>query len=203
MKERSIQYAHFPTWVMDVMFGAAVRLVHFERSCAGAPKAAVAIRPAALACQRRSGRSRLRSPRSGRIWRRSSAACTTRRCGPKKPSRCGAMTSSSRRAAAARSSSPPPAHARAAPRPAPARRSSRGSSSTAPAAPSASSPSRPVLVRMLGQHLHAFRTAPDGQLFRGTRGGMLSESVYGRVWHAALGRPRPRPGRHRAGRPSL
>jgi hypothetical protein len=38
---------------------------------------------------------------------------------------------------------------------------------------------------MLGQHLHAFGTAPDGQLFRGTRGGMLSESVYGRVWHAA------------------
>jgi len=31
------------------MFGAAVRLVHFERSCAGAPKAAVAIRPAAVA----------------------------------------------------------------------------------------------------------------------------------------------------------
>jgi len=38
---------------------------------------------------------------------------------------------------------------------------------------------------MLRQHLHAFGTAPDGRLFRGTRGGMLSESVYGRAWHAA------------------
>jgi integrase len=38
---------------------------------------------------------------------------------------------------------------------------------------------------MLGQHLHAFGTAPDGRLFRGSRGGMLSESVYGRAWHAA------------------
>jgi integrase len=46
-------------------------------------------------------------------------------------------------------------------------------------------PIPPVLVRMLRQHLHAFGTAPDGRLFRGTRGGMLSESVYGRAWHAA------------------
>ena len=46
-------------------------------------------------------------------------------------------------------------------------------------------PIPPVLVRMLGQHLHAFGTAPDGRPFRGTRGGMLSESVYGRAWHAA------------------
>ena len=38
---------------------------------------------------------------------------------------------------------------------------------------------------MLRQHLHKFGTAPDGRLFRGTRGGMLSESVYGRTWHAA------------------
>jgi hypothetical protein len=38
---------------------------------------------------------------------------------------------------------------------------------------------------MLRQHLHAFGTAPDGRLFRGTRCGMLSESVYGRAWHAA------------------
>jgi hypothetical protein len=44
---------------------------------------------------------------------------------------------------------------------------------------------RLVLVRMLRQHLHAFGTAPDGRLFPGTRGGMLSESVYGRAWHAA------------------
>ncbi len=46
-------------------------------------------------------------------------------------------------------------------------------------------PIPPVLVCMLGQLLHAFRTAPDGRLFRGARGGMLNESVYGRAWHAA------------------
>ncbi len=42
-----------------------------------------------------------------------------------------------------------------------------------------------VLAGMLRQHLLQFGTAADGRLFRGTRGGMLSESVYGRVWHAA------------------
>ncbi len=46
-------------------------------------------------------------------------------------------------------------------------------------------PIPPVLVRMLRQHLHAFGTASDGRPFRGSRGGMLSESVYGRAWHAA------------------
>jgi integrase len=35
----------------------------------------------------------------------------------------------------------------------------------------------------MGSHHHG--TAPDGRLFPGTRGGMLSESVYGRTWHAA------------------
>ena len=38
---------------------------------------------------------------------------------------------------------------------------------------------------MLRRHLDDHGTAPDGRLFRGTRGGMLSESVYGRAWHAA------------------
>ena len=38
---------------------------------------------------------------------------------------------------------------------------------------------------MLRRHLRQFGTAPDGRLFRGTRGGMLSESVYGRTWHTA------------------
>jgi len=38
---------------------------------------------------------------------------------------------------------------------------------------------------MLRRHLHQFGTAPDGRLFRDTRGGMLSESVYGRAWHTA------------------
>ena len=46
-------------------------------------------------------------------------------------------------------------------------------------------PIPPVLVRMLSCQLHQFGTAPDGRLFRGTRGGVLSESVYGRAWHAA------------------
>jgi integrase len=46
-------------------------------------------------------------------------------------------------------------------------------------------PIPPVLVRVLRRHLREFGTAPDGRLFRGTRGGMLSESVYGRVWHTA------------------
>ena len=46
-------------------------------------------------------------------------------------------------------------------------------------------PIPPVLVRMLRQHLHEHGTTPDGRLFGGARGGMLSESVYGRAWHAA------------------
>jgi hypothetical protein len=43
----------------------------------------------------------------------------------------------------------------------------------------------PVLVRMLRRHLGEYGSTPDGRLFRGARGGMLSESVYGRAWHAA------------------
>ena len=46
-------------------------------------------------------------------------------------------------------------------------------------------PIPPVLVRMLRQHLHEHGTTPDGRLFGGACGGMLSESVYGRAWHAA------------------
>jgi integrase len=42
-------------------------------------------------------------------------------------------------------------------------------------------PIPPVLARMPRQHLREFGTAPDGRLFRGTRGGILSESVYGRA----------------------
>jgi integrase len=38
---------------------------------------------------------------------------------------------------------------------------------------------------MLRHHLADHGTAPDGRLFRGTRGGHLSESVYGRAWHTA------------------
>jgi hypothetical protein len=46
-------------------------------------------------------------------------------------------------------------------------------------------PIPPVLVDLLRQDQREYGTAPDGRLFRGARGGMLSESVYGRVWHAA------------------
>jgi hypothetical protein len=46
-------------------------------------------------------------------------------------------------------------------------------------------PVPPVLAAMLRTHLRCYGTAPDGRLFGGTRGGPLSESVYGRAWHAA------------------
>jgi integrase len=46
-------------------------------------------------------------------------------------------------------------------------------------------PIPPVLTSMLHRHLADHGTAPDGRLFRGTRGGPLSESVYGRAWHTA------------------
>ncbi|MGH3256215.1 MAG: tyrosine-type recombinase/integrase [Streptosporangiaceae bacterium] len=46
-------------------------------------------------------------------------------------------------------------------------------------------PIPPVLVRMLRRHLGEHGSMPDGRLFRGARGGVLSESVYGRAWHAA------------------
>ena len=46
-------------------------------------------------------------------------------------------------------------------------------------------PVPPVLVAMLRAHHAAYGTAPDGRLFRGTRGGPLSGSVYGRAWQAA------------------
>jgi integrase len=47
------------------------------------------------------------------------------------------------------------------------------------------SQSPPVLAAMLRAHVTANGTAPDGRLFRGPRGGPLSESVYGRAWHSA------------------
>ena len=42
-----------------------------------------------------------------------------------------------------------------------------------------------VLVAMLRHHYRCYGTAPDGRLFRGARGGPLSESSYGRTWHSA------------------
>jgi integrase len=46
-------------------------------------------------------------------------------------------------------------------------------------------PIPPVLVTLLRRHLTQHGTAPGGLLFHGTRGGLLSESVYGRTWHHA------------------
>ena len=45
-------------------------------------------------------------------------------------------------------------------------------------------PVLPVLADLLRQHLRKFGTAPDGQLFRGARGGILSESTNARVSRA-------------------
>ncbi|MEU1942059.1 hypothetical protein ABZ554_06345 [Streptomyces sp. NPDC020125] len=61
-------------------------------------------------------------------------------------------------------------------------------------------PIPPVLVTMLREHLETYGTAPDGRLFRTTRGGLVQESGYGEVWArarmAAFG-PAPQP--HRLG----
>ena len=46
-------------------------------------------------------------------------------------------------------------------------------------------PIPPQLARLLRWHLQAFGCAADGRLFRGARGGPLSESLYGRIWHHA------------------
>ena len=46
-------------------------------------------------------------------------------------------------------------------------------------------PIPPVLVAMLRHHCRCYSSAPDGRLFRGARGGPLSESSYGRTWHTA------------------
>lgn len=46
-------------------------------------------------------------------------------------------------------------------------------------------PCHPRLVELLREHLTEHGTAPDGRLFRGTRGGLVAESVYGRVWALA------------------
>ena len=46
-------------------------------------------------------------------------------------------------------------------------------------------PIPPVLADLLRPHLRQFGPAPDGRLFRGARGGILSESTYGRIWRAA------------------
>jgi integrase len=46
-------------------------------------------------------------------------------------------------------------------------------------------PIPPELVTMIRSHVTRFGTAPDGRLFRATRGAMLSENTYGRAWQKA------------------
>jgi hypothetical protein len=46
-------------------------------------------------------------------------------------------------------------------------------------------PIPPGLVRLLDGHLGASGTPAGGRLFRGARGGLLSESTDGRAWHTA------------------
>jgi hypothetical protein len=46
-------------------------------------------------------------------------------------------------------------------------------------------PIPPVLVTMLRHHYRCYGTTADGCLFRGARGGPLSESSYGRTWQTA------------------
>jgi integrase len=46
-------------------------------------------------------------------------------------------------------------------------------------------PCLPDLLRLLRRHLAEHGTAPDGRLFRGERGGPISDSVYGRIWDHA------------------
>jgi hypothetical protein len=46
-------------------------------------------------------------------------------------------------------------------------------------------PVPPQLARLLRWHLHTYGSAPDGRLFQGSRGGPVSESLCGRIWHQA------------------
>ena len=41
------------------------------------------------------------------------------------------------------------------------------------------------LVQLIRSHRDRFGIAADGRLFRGSRGAMLSESTYGRIWQKA------------------
>jgi integrase len=51
-------------------------------------------------------------------------------------------------------------------------------------------PASPALISLLRKHLADYGTAPDGRLFRGEADGLLSDSIYSRLWakarHAAL-----------------
>jgi integrase len=54
-------------------------------------------------------------------------------------------------------------------------------------------PVPPALVRLILNHLGRHGTTLDGRLFRGLRGGDLSESTYGRVWAKARASHSPAP----------
>jgi uncharacterized protein YbdZ (MbtH family) len=61
-------------------------------------------------------------------------------------------------------------------------------------------PIPPQLARLLRWHLRAFGCAADGRLFQGARGGPLSESLYGRIWHQARAAAIPETGQIPYGR---
>jgi integrase len=46
-------------------------------------------------------------------------------------------------------------------------------------------PLSPALARLLRKHLAEYGTAPDGRLFHGEAGGLLSDTIYGRSWENA------------------
>jgi integrase len=46
-------------------------------------------------------------------------------------------------------------------------------------------PLSPAFARLLRKHIAEHGTAPDGRLFRGEGGGLLSDSICGRVWEKA------------------
>jgi integrase len=46
-------------------------------------------------------------------------------------------------------------------------------------------PISPVLGKLLRKHIAGHGTVPDGRLFRGEGGGLLSDTVYGRIWEKA------------------
>ena len=55
-------------------------------------------------------------------------------------------------------------------------------------------PIPPQLGRLLRWHLQTFGCTEDGRLFQGARGGPLSESLYGRIWHQARAAAMPADG---------
>ena len=124
-------------------------------------------------------------PAPGLRWSHSSAACTTPPTARPKPPNCAKPTWCCPPATG-------PASCASTPRTRPPRLpgrttagGSRVSSSTAAGRKSAWCPARPTWSELLRRHLAEHGTAPDGRLFRGERGGPISDSVYGRVWNRA------------------